>query len=85
METEEASVEVGFFFGEAGGTTVRLGGLEDDAALSTLAVGRLGPSVSFWVAGGAGGGGMGTRRGPVAAPACEATAAGGFPEFSCSL
>jgi len=81
----EVSVEVGFFFIGAGGTTVRLGWLEDDAALSTLDVGRLGPSVSFLGAGGTGGGGMGTRRGPVGAPACEATAAGGFPGFNCSL
>jgi hypothetical protein len=82
---EVASVEVGFFFTGAGGTTVRLGWLEDDATLSTLDVGRLGPSDSFLGAQGTGGGAMGTRRGPVVAPTCEAIAAGGCPELNCTL
>jgi hypothetical protein len=79
---DEESVEIGFFFTGAGGTMGRLGCPEDDVALSTLDVGRLNTSFSFVGAGGTGGGGMGTRRGPVAAPA--ATAGGGFPEFNCT-
>jgi hypothetical protein len=80
---EEESVDMGFFFTGAGGATGRLGCPEDDAALSTLDAGRLDASFSFVGAGGTAGGGMGTRRGPVATPA--ATAGGGFPEFNCTL
>jgi len=79
---EEESVEIGFFFTGAGGMTGRLGCPEDDAALSTLDAGRLDTSFSFVGAGGTAGGGMGTRRGPVATPAATA---GGFPEFNCTL
>jgi len=80
---EEESVDIGFFFTGAGGTTGRLGCPEDDVALSTLDGGRLDASFSFVGAGGTGGGGMGTRRGPVVTPG--AAVAGGFPEFNCTL
>jgi len=79
---EEESVDVGFFMG-AGGMTGRLGCPEDDVALSTLDGGRLDASFSFAGAGGTGGGSMGTRRGPVVTPG--AAAAGGFPDFNCTL
>lgn len=80
---DEESVEIGFFFTGAGGAAGRMGCPEDDAALSTLDAGRLDTSFSFVGGGGTAGGGMGTRRGPVATPA--ATAGGGFPEFNCTL
>lgn len=70
----EEKVDAAFLSG-AGGTTERW--LAVEAPLSTLEAGRLGPSVSFFGAGG-GGGGIGIRLGPVDGRVCELDASADF-------